>query len=140
MLLCWRLQSISNSAAEYSYVQNEPLTPCCQPLAVASSNPKNFLESLHNMLRNNLFWLLICKFKWMLPILREAQCPLCISNYTVLSSIWNLFAWVSFRKTHKCKLILNGTRKTTWLLMKTSKICGRKCQNIFLKAFFHIQV
>ena len=44
----------------------------------------------------------------------------CIGNHTVLSSIWNQFAQVSFSKswkTHKFKLIPNWTRKTVSLLI-----------------------
>ena len=49
-----------------------------------------------------------------------------------------LHEW-AFWKTHKCKLILNWTRKTMSLLINNVNIktfAWRKCRTMFLKAFF----
>ena len=85
---------------------------------------------------------------------------LLISNHTVFLVQFgiNLHEWVfqkaeiaraastsaisAFWKTHKCKLISNWTRKTVWLLINNTnmkKCAEKKCQNMFLEAFFSHQ-
>ena len=80
----------------------------------------------------------------------------CVGNHTVSSSIWNQFVWVSFskswncsspfskcnvsfRKTHKCKLIPSRMRKTIWLLISNInmiKFAWRKCRKSIWILFF----